>query len=147
MIWVRHPRAWVAAAALAASAALTASVACTDRLPDQDLRILTAAPVERMSATLLWDDYQRDGPGAAARYRGRAIVVTGQQPELGSGEPGQRFVRFPSVDTKGAVRAILLDEQAEAILAAAKTTPRVTLKCYCEGLAGSEVVLKSCVTP
>lgn len=121
--------------------------ACTESLPEQDLRILTAAPVERLSAALLWDDYQKDAVAAASRYRGRAIVVTGQQPEMGSGEPGQRFVRFVNADKKGAVRAVLLDEQAEAILAGAKSSARVTLKCFCEGLAATEVVLRSCVAP
>jgi hypothetical protein len=121
--------------------------ACTDQLPEQDLRILTTPPVERLSASLLWDDYQKNASAAASRYGGRAIVVTGQQPELGSGEPGQRFVRFVVADKKGSVRLNLLDEQAASILESAKAAPRVTLKCFCEGLAGAEVILKSCVTP
>ena len=44
------------------------------------------------------------------------------------------------------MRANLLDEQATAILAAVKTSPRATLKCFCEGLT-DVVVLKSCVVP
>ena len=44
------------------------------------------------------------------------------------------------------VRANLLDEQAPAILAKTKEDPRVTLKCYCEGLDGN-LILKSCVRP
>lgn len=132
---------------VAAILVAAASVACTERLPDQDLRILSAAPVERLSASLLWDDYARDAAGARSRYGGRAIVVTGQQPELGADAPGQRFVRFVVADKKGVVRASLLDEQAAAILATAKDAPRVTLKCFCEGLLGTEIVLKSCVVP
>jgi hypothetical protein len=123
------------------------TAACTDRLPDQDLRILSASPVERLSAAVLWDDFHKSAADASARYHGRAIVVTGAKPELGSGQPGQRFVRFVVADSKGAVRANLLDEQAEAILGAAKESPRVTLKCFCDGLAGAEVVLRSCVMP
>jgi hypothetical protein len=122
------------------------AAACTTRLPDQDLRILDAAPVERLSAAILWGDFQKDAAAANRRFHGQAIVVTGQDRELGSDEPGRRFVRFLVADGKGAVRAHLLDEQASTILAAAEQSPRVTLKCFCEGLAG-DVILRSCVAP
>ena len=138
-------RAQRAAAGLVVLAVVLAS-SCVDQLPDQDLRILAATPVERLSATLLWDDYQKDAADADRRYRGKAIVVTGLATEVGSGDPGQRFVRFVVADKKGAVRANLLDEQASSILAAAKEASRVTLKCFCEGLGG-DLILKSCVTP
>lgn len=128
------------------TAMFASAAACVDRLPDQDLRILAAAPVERLSATLLWDDYQKDRAAADDRYRGQAIVVTGMVTGVGSGEPGQRFVVFNRTDGPAAVRAHLLDEQATAILAAAKTNPRATLKCFCEGLS-EVVVLRSCVNP
>jgi hypothetical protein len=140
-------RAFGAATCLAAGLCLAGSAAsCTDQLPDQDLRIVEANPVERLSATLLWEDYQKDADAADRRYRGSAIVITGAPTEVGSGEPGQRFVRFVVADRKGAVRAYLLDEQAESILGSAKGAPRLTLKCFCQGLAG-DIVLKSCVTP
>jgi hypothetical protein len=125
---------------------LAVTFACVDRLPDQDLRILAAPPVERLSATLLWDDYQKDRAAADRRYRGQAIVITGTVTASGSGEPGQRFVVFGRTDGPGAVRAHLLDEQSTAILAAVKTSPRATLKCFCEGLT-DVVVLRSCVNP
>lgn len=130
--------------AIACLAALAA--ACVDRLPEQDLRILEAVPTERLSAALLWEDYQKDAAAADRRYRGKAIVITGSPADVGTGEPGQRFIRFVAADRKGAVRANLLDEQAESILGAAKGAARVTLKCFCEGLEG-DIVLKSCVAP
>jgi hypothetical protein len=135
-----------AGAASAAVVLTLGAIGCVDRLPDQDLRILAAVPVDRLSASLLWDDYQKDAAAANRRLRGQAIVITGTTPELGSGEPGQRFVRYVLPDKKGAVRANLLDDQAPTILAAAKGAERVTLKCFCEGLAG-DVILKSCVSP
>jgi hypothetical protein len=119
---------------------------CVNTLPDQDLRILEANPVDRLSVPVLWEDYQKDAAAADRRYRGQAIVVTGSPTEVGTGEPGRRFIRFAVADQKGAVRASLLDDQAEAILTAAKEASRVTLKCFCEGLAG-DIVLKSCVAP
>lgn len=124
----------------------TATAACVDRLPDQDLRILTATPAERLSATLLWDDYQQDRAAADRRYRGRALVVTGTATTIGSGEPGQRFLTFARAEGPGGVRAQLLDDQASAILTAAKENPNLALKCFCEGLT-DVVVLKSCVNP
>jgi tRNA_anti-like len=132
--------------AVAIGTTTAALAACVDRLPDQDLRILSAAPVERLSATLLFDDYQKDRSAADARYRGRAVALTGTVIEIGSGEPGQRFVVFGQPDKKPVVRANLLDDQSAAILGAAKENPRLTLKCFCEGLTDL-VVAKSCVQP
>jgi hypothetical protein len=126
--------------------ALTVGAACTRRLPDQDVRILDAPPVERLSADVLWNDFQTDADAANRRFHGQALVITGQHPEIGSGEIGQRYIRFVVADGKGAVRAQLLDDQADAILKSAHESSRVTLKCFCEGLAG-DVILKSCVEP
>ena len=131
---------------ITAAAVFVTAAACVDRLPDQDLRILTATPTERLSAALLWDDYQQDRAAADRRYRGRAIVVTGTATTIGSGEPGQRFLVFARPEGPGGVRAYLLDDQATAILTAAKENPKVALKCFCEGLT-DVVVLKSCVNP
>ena len=126
--------------------AVAVGAACTTSLPDQDVRILEAPPVERLSAAVLWDDFQKDAEAAKRRYHGQALVITGQSPEIGSGEVGERYVRFVVADGKGAVRAQLLDDQAAALLKAAHESSRVTLKCFCEGLAG-DVILKSCVAP
>lgn len=123
-----------------------ATAACVDRLPDQDLRILSATPIERLSATLLQEDFQKDRPAAERKYAGKAVAVTGTAVEIGSGDPGQRFLVFGHPDKKPAARANLLDDQAAAVLAAARENPRLTLKCFCEGLA-DVVILKSCVQP
>jgi hypothetical protein len=131
---------------ITAAAVFATAAACVDRLPDQDLRILTATPAERLSATLLWEDYQQDRGAADQRYRGRAIVITGTATTIGSGEPGQRFLTFARPEGPGGVRAHLLDDQASAILTAARENPKLALKCFCEGLA-DVVVLKSCVNP
>jgi hypothetical protein len=119
--------------------------ACVDHLPDQDMRILTAAPAARLRAEDLWNDYAADPKNAAARYFGKAVIVTGNVTTIGSDAPTDRFVLFGQPKEFG-VRANLLDEQAAAILERAGKQPRLSLKCFCEGLDGN-VVLKSCVTP
>lgn len=117
--------------------------ACVDRLPDQDLRIVDAVPVERLSAALLWQDFQKAREQAERTYNGKAVVVTGTVTRAGSGEPGERYVHFAQTDTAG-IHASLLDERADAILAAVKENPRVALKCFCEGMT-TDIILKSCV--
>lgn len=117
--------------------------ACTDRLPDQDLRIVDAVPVERLSAAVLWQDFNADREQAERIYKGKAVVVNGSVTRAGAGAPGDRYVYFGQSEVAG-VHASLLDEQAESILASVKESPRITLKCFCEGMA-SDVVLKSCV--
>ncbi len=80
---------------LAALAVVTmGAFACVDRLPEQDLRILAAAPAARLSTDLLWEDYQKDRDQADRSYRGKAIVITGTVTTAGSGEPGQRHLLF-----------------------------------------------------
>ncbi len=130
---------------LRVGAAMTALLlaACTSRLPDQDLRILEAVPVERLSAALLWQEYQSDPAAAGRKYAGKAITVTGTVVRSGSGAPGDRYVHFAPAGTPG-VRAALLDEQAASIFEAVKVSPRVALNCFCEGLS-TDVILKSCV--
>jgi hypothetical protein len=125
---------------------LSVSAACMDRLPDQDLRILAATPVARLSADILWQEYQADSAAADRAYWGKAIVVTGTVTHTGDANvPTDRFVLFGQNETFG-VRANLLDDHAEAILAEATADRRFTLKCFCDGLSG-HVVLKSCVKP
>lgn len=116
---------------------------CTDRLPEQDLRILAARPVERVSAALIWQDFQNVPEQAARTYNGKAVVVTGDVTRAGTEEAGGAYVFFAQTAT-GGVYASLLADQAETILAAIQENPRVRLKCFCEGLA-TDVVLKSCV--
>ena len=131
---------------LLAAALLALVAACTDHLPDQDLRILSAQPVARLSADILWQEYQADPDAADRAYWGRPIVITGTVTDTGSVDvPTDGYVLFGQNETFG-VRANLLDEQAGAILAEASTGARLTLKCFCEGLSG-HVILKSCVKP
>jgi tRNA_anti-like len=132
----------VAASALIA----TSTLACVDQLPEQDLRILSTPPAARLSADLLWEDYRTNREQADRTYRGKAIVVTGTVTAAGAGEPGQRYVVFGRAAGGGGVRASLLDEQASAILASAKEQPKLTIKCFCEGVT-DYVILKSCVAP
>jgi hypothetical protein len=133
------------AAVVVALAASPFAMACSDTLPDQDLRIIEARPVARLSAALLWQDFQTVRDQADRSYNGRAIVVIGEVARAGSGNLGDRYVYFAPGEA-AAIRANLLDERAEAILSAVKENPRVSLKCFCEGMAGTEVVLKSCIT-
>ena len=118
--------------------------ACTDRLPDQDLRIVEAVPVERLSVALLWQDFETSRAQAEGNYNGKAVVIVGEVTGVGSDVPGDRYVYFKRTDT-GGVRANLLDDRASAVLAAVKDAPRVSLKCFCEGISGADVVLRSCI--
>jgi hypothetical protein len=131
-----------AAVAVIATSMLSA---CVDHLPDQDLRILGASPTARLSADILWKDYQTDRKKADGAYFGKPIVVTGKVTTVGSNAPTDRFVLFGQTDKFG-IRANLLDEQAGAILASVPADKHLTLKCFCEGLNG-HVILKSCVKP
>jgi hypothetical protein len=124
---------------------LAGAGACVDRLPDQDLRILTATPVAKLSADLLWKEFQANPDAARRTYFGKVVEITGTATRVGDDVPTDRYVLFAQGGEMG-VRANLLDEQATGILAKAKEDPRITLKCYCEGLDG-HLALKSCVQP
>ena len=118
-------------------------MACTARRPDQDRRILEASPVERLSAALLWQDFQSVREQAERAYVGRALIVAGDVTRAGTDEAGEAYVYFGQTPT-GGVYAVLLDDQAEAIMAAVEQETRVQLKCFCEGLT-TDVVLRSCI--
>lgn len=133
---------------LAAAAAAVSVVACVDRLPAQDLRILSAVPIERLSVSLLWDDYQKDSAATGRKYRAQAVVVTGTPPITPGSGAGGHFLRFELGKPRdGAVQAYLLDEQADALSTSAKGAERVSLKCFVEGPEGRDIVLRSCVAP
>ena len=117
--------------------------ACVDRLPDQDLRILAATPAARLSADILWKDYQSDPKQADRNYFGKPIVISGVVTAVGTDAPTDRYVLFGQTEKFG-VRANLLDEQAAGILGAIPADKHLTLKCFCEGISG-HVILKSCV--
>src|SRR5262245_2483404 len=57
---------------------LALAIGCVDRLPDQDMRILNATPVAKISSDLLWKDYAADAKAADKRYWGKAIEMSGR---------------------------------------------------------------------
>jgi hypothetical protein len=117
--------------------------ACVDRLPDQDLRILTERPAAKLSADLLWKAFH-DNPDAARRtYFGKAVEITGRATRVGDDVPTDRYVLFGQAGDLG-VRANLLDEQASDILTRAGEEPTITLRCYVQGMDG-HLQLRSCV--
>jgi hypothetical protein len=119
--------------------------ACVDRLPDQDLRILTATPSAKLSADLLWKAFQDNAADARRTYFGKVIEVTGTATVVGTDAPTDRYVLFGQTDKFG-IRANLLDERAREILSSIPDSRRLTLRCFCDGLNGN-VVLKSCIKP
>ena len=124
------------------AAAWLGSVACVDRLPDQDRRITVTPAVAKMMAEDLWKDFQQDAGAARAKYRGKAVEVSGK-PTRADTENGSSYVIFTQAEPYG-VRANLLDDEAAGIVADVQSGSRIRLKCFCEGLDGN-VVLKSCV--
>src|SRR5262245_48434260 len=95
--------------------ALSALLACVDRLPDQDLRILTATPSAKLSADLLWKAFQENAAEAKRSYWGKVVEVTGTATAIGKDVPGERYIVFGQAEKAG-VRANLLDDAAGAIL-------------------------------
>jgi hypothetical protein len=117
---------------------------CADELPDQDLRILSAAPAAKISTDILWTEYQGANQASAdERYWGKAIEVTGKVTSVEPTPP--RIIFLPQYSANG-IEARLLDERAADTLAAAKVGERLTLRCFCAGLE-TNVILKSCIKP
>lgn len=140
---VTHWRGWFAALVLGVAGAL----ACTEHLPEQDLRILSAQPSAKLSASDLWKDFESDPAAARGRYFGRAIDVSDAPTAIEAGPPAAPHLFFGRADGPG-VRAMLLDERATEILKDAKVGSRLTLRCFCEGPdAEKNVVLRSCIRP
>jgi hypothetical protein len=134
------------AAALGMLALATTMIAgCTDRLPDQDLRIMSTPAAAKMPADVLWKAFKANPSAAARQYFGKAVEISGTVTSVGSDVPGQRYVLFGQ-DDKNGVRANLLDDHAREILAGVAVQNRVTLRCFCEGLQ-SDLILKSCFKP
>ena len=101
-------------------------------------------PDAKLSVELLWKEFQGNADQARRSYFGKVVEITGSATRVGDDVPTDRYLFFAQAGDVG-VRANLLDEQAADILAKTKESPRVTLKCYCEGIDGN-LVLKSCVT-
>ena len=126
---------------------LAASVACVSHLPDQDLRITTASPAAKLSASDLWKDFQADKKAAASRYFGLAVDVSDSPTAVEPQAAGGARMLFGQGGERGVV-ARLLDERAAETLKEAKAGSRLTIRCFCEGLDGNgDVLLKSCIRP
>ena len=122
---------------------------CADRLPDQDLRILTASPSAKLSVPILWKEYVEDADKARRRYRRQAVEITGDAQDftLGKTPAGpDPTVTFPQGEP-GKVTAHLLTEQASRVEAALQSGPRITLRCFVDGLepGGKVLSLRSCI--
>jgi len=130
--------------ALAAAAALILATACARTLPDQDRRIVSVAPDAKLSADMLWRDFQSGTLDANRRYHGRALVISGLVTRVDAS--ATRASLFFAQSADHGIVANLLDDQAAAIAKAATPGQRMTLKCFCEGF-DVNVILKSCVRP
>jgi hypothetical protein len=115
---------------------------CAETLPDQDRRIYAATPASKLSADILWTDYAADAEAADRQYWGKVLEVSGNITAI-STEPPHAFLLFGYGEEPG-IRAVLLDDESEAIVATVKAGDRITLRCYCEGL-DEFVRLKSCI--
>ncbi len=133
---------------IAALAVIVLVAACADHLPDQDLRITTAAPQAKLPTDELWKDFQRDPQAARRQYFGKALDVTGKVIGVETDAAGlPAFVVFSEAGLHG-VRARLLDERARETAKAAVVGSKITLRCFCEGLTpAQDVLLKSCISP
>jgi len=132
---------------LLALAALLAAVSCAHHLPDQDLRILSAQPAAKLSASDLWKDFQADAAAAKTRYFGKAVDISDAPTAVEPNAPAGARMVFLQAGDRGVV-ARLLDERVTATIAEAKAGARLTLRCFCEGLdERQDVLLKSCIRP
>jgi len=120
-------------------------------VPDQDLRILQAAPAAKLTTDLLWKEFQADARAATRRYHGRAIEVSGKVTGILQDQPPARLIFDPSAPsdpsathTSGAIEARVLDDRAADTFKDLSVGQRVTIRCFVEGLAGN-VILKSCI--
>lgn len=105
---------------------------------------MQAVSIAKMSTDDLWKDYQQSVKEADAKYWGKAVEVSGIVSAVDRGTSSQIvFGQAPDVR----VRARLLDDTAQDLLAAAAEGQRIRLKCFCEGFKDAAVLLKSCVKP
>src|SRR5687768_10201054 len=108
----RNPRRWSLSPDMKPGFVLLLllATACVDRLPDQDLRILSATPDAKLSADLLWKAFQDNATEARRTYWGKVVEVTGTATVIGTDAPTERFVLFGQNEKFG-VRANLLDDR------------------------------------
>jgi len=128
-------------------AVILAMTGCAKTLPDQDLRITEATPQIKVSADILWKDYQSDRNAAGRQYHGKAVLVTGVVTGIEKSSPVSRFVMFGQANGQPpGVQANLLADTADQVLAGLESKQRITLKCFCDGLSAN-LILKSCTKP
>jgi hypothetical protein len=119
---------------------------CTDRLPEQDLRIVEAQPSAKLSAPDLWKDFQTDPRAARSRYFGKAIDVSAVVSAVDV-NPKDANIYFAQTAENG-VRAVLLDERIAMTTKDVKAGDRITLRCFCEGIdAKKDGLHRSCIRP
>ena len=112
-----------------------------------DRRITVVQPLAKLSASDLWDDYQKDNAAANRRYFGEAVEVSGKVTGIDQSGKGAAVVMFGQTETLG-IRAILLGDQEADILKTAKVNERLTLRCFVEGrILEGHVGLRSCIRP
>jgi hypothetical protein len=133
-------RASLAAVLVACLSGLTA---CVDRLPEQDRRITAATPAAKLSVDLLFKEYRADRKAADRNFWGKALDVSGRVTAV---EKSPAKLVF-TLETPHGVDAFLLDDQSAEILSSTEVNQRVTLRCYCAGLTGENVTLRSCIRP
>jgi hypothetical protein len=133
-------------ARFAALALAVTTAACARTLPDQDRRIVSAPVDARVSADILWKDFQTDRSQAGRRYHGAAIVISGNVTTIYQSAVASSIF-FGQAGDHG-IAAHLLDDGVTAVVRAATQGQRLTLKCFCEGPDDTgNVILKSCVKP
>jgi hypothetical protein len=128
------------------------TLGCAEHVPDQDLRILQAAPAAKLTTDLLWKEFQADARAATRRYHGRAIEVSGKVTGIVPDQPPARLMFDPSTTpdpstthaSTGGIEARVLDDRAAETFKDLSVGQRVTIRCFVEGMAGT-VILKSCI--
>jgi len=125
--------------------AAVAAAACVDRLPDQDLRIVSATAVVKMPVEDFAKEYQTDRAAADRRYFGKAVELSGKVADVHEAASGSALT-FNDRTGAEILEAVLLDDQAKAIAGGLDDTRRVRLKCYADKFA-AHVLVRSCVKP
>jgi hypothetical protein len=125
-----------------------ATGACAEHVPDQDLRILQAAPMAKLTTDIFWKEYEADARAADRKYHGKAVELSGKVTGLVPDQPPARIMFGPPTPAAGAgtVEARVLDDRASATFAELSVGQRITLRCFVEGLA-TNLILKSCIKP
>ncbi len=122
------------------------AAACAQTLPEHDNRIFTAAPVAKLSAADLVRAFVTDADAARRRFVGEAIEVSGVVRVLPEDIAQTRRFQLHAGESDPQVQVSLHEDRAEAIIKSLNPGQRLTLRCFCEGLA-THVQLKSCVVP